>query len=538
MVSNSTMETIKGSFSFIITIMLCVSLVTSQSPTEKFLQCLSLHSQSSKPPISEVIYTPDNTSSFTSILNLHVHNNRFKTETTPKPLAIVTAKNESHAQATVTCAKSNSIQIRIRSGGHDYEGLSYISDIPYVILDLFPLQSVDVDISCGTAWVEAGATLGQIYYSIGKKSKVHAFPAGVCTSLGSGGHFSGGGYGNLMRKYGLSADNIIDARLVDANGKILDRKSMGEEMFWAIRGGGGASFGVILAWKIKFVSVPEEITAFRVKKTLEEGAADIVYKWQLVAPKLHEDLFIRLQHDAVNGTIQVSFIGQFLGQSNALLPLVNKSFPELGLKQSDCIQMPWVNSTLFWNEIPTDTPLETLLPQAKEPPTLYFKSKSDYVKDPIPKEALQPMWDFMIKANNNIRMQWNPYGGKMAQISASDTPFPHRAGNLFLIQYFVYWFEDGAEITDHFLNYTRSFYEFMTPYVSNSPRETFLNYRDIDIGAKHTSNGTVFDQARIYGSKYFKQNFERLVFVKTKVDPDNFFSYEQSIPTRIYWAKN
>ncbi|PQM36565.1 flavin-dependent oxidoreductase FOX5-like [Prunus yedoensis var. nudiflora] len=183
---------------------------------------------------------------------------QFSSPATPKPLAIVAAKQESHVQATIVCAKQHGLQIRIRSGGHDYEGLSYVSHVPFVVLDMFHFQSVDVNVKDESAWVESGATLGETYYKIAEKTKVHGFPAGVCPTVGAGGHFSGGGYGNMMRKYGLSIDNIVDAKLVDANGRILDRKSMGEEIFWALRGGGGASFGVILSWKLKLVRVPEK----------------------------------------------------------------------------------------------------------------------------------------------------------------------------------------------------------------------------------------------------------------------------------------
>uniref|UniRef100_A0A2N9IH80 FAD-binding PCMH-type domain-containing protein n=1 Tax=Fagus sylvatica TaxID=28930 RepID=A0A2N9IH80_FAGSY len=132
----------------------------------------------------------------------------------------------------VVCSKKNGLQIRIRSGGHDYAGISYVSDVPFIILDMFNLRSITVDMNEQTAWVQTGATLGELYYSIWKKSKVHAFPAGVCPTVGVGGHVSGAGYGNMLRKYGLTTDNVVDARIVDVNGRILDKNSMGEDLFW------------------------------------------------------------------------------------------------------------------------------------------------------------------------------------------------------------------------------------------------------------------------------------------------------------------
>ncbi|XP_027348578.1 berberine bridge enzyme-like 4 [Abrus precatorius] len=525
-------------FSFLIsTLAFVLSLLgatSDSSPVENFLHCLSNHSPPSVPTISNIIYTPSN-SSFLSILHMHTHNNRFSAPTAPKPLAIVTPLHESHVQGTITCAKSNGIQIRIRSGGHDCEGLSYVSDVPFIVLDMFHFASVDVDIEKGAALVQAGATLGMVYYHIANKSSVYAFPAGVCPTVGSGGHFSGGGYGNLMRKYGLTVDHIIDAKLVDVNGNILDRKSMGEDQFWAIRGGGGASFGVILSWRIKLVPVTPKVTVFKVRKTLEEGATDIVYKWQLIATKLHEDIFIRAMHEVVDGNkkgkkiVQVTFVGIYLGLTNNLLSSLKESFPELGLMQSDCTEMPWVNSTLYWANYPIGTPIEALLDVPKGPISYNFKTMSDYVKEPIPKTALKSMWEFMIKSES-VKMEWNPYGGKMHEISPSETPFPHRAGNLFLIEYLTSWGEDGVQATNHYLNISMSFYEFMTPYVSQSPREAFQNYRDLNIGANHPSNTTRMDIAESYGSKYFRGNFERLVRVKSRVDPENFFRHEQSIP--------
>ncbi|KAG8365677.1 hypothetical protein BUALT_Bualt18G0131300 [Buddleja alternifolia] len=420
--------------------------------------------------------------------------------------------------------------MKTRSGGHDYEGLSYTSKTPFVILDMFNLRSIEINLEDETAWVQAGATLGELYYNIWEKSKVHAFPSGVCPTIGVGGHFSGGGYGNLLRKYGISVDNLLDAKIVDAKGRILDRKGMGEDLFWAIRGGGGASFGVILSYKIKVVAVPPVVTVFSVPKTLEENATDLVHRWQYFAPKADRDLFVRvfLQPTKNNGTTTVtaSFIALYLGDAKKLVSLVNEFFPELGLKTGDCKETTWIKSTLFWANFPDGTPETALLD--RKPSSSLFKYKSDYVRTPISIGGLTGIMEKMSKSEN-IWAQFNPYGGRMSEIPESEIAFPHRAGIVFKIQYLLIWNEPGPVAERRNIRKLREFYKYMTPFVSKNPREAFLNYRDIDIGS--TDNGkNAYNEGKVYGVKYFKGNFDRLVKVKTAVDPDNFFRNEQSIP--------
>ncbi|KAJ7015312.1 hypothetical protein NC653_004580 [Populus alba x Populus x berolinensis] len=445
-------------FPFLFLFLFSFSWVASADPHEDFLQCL--HYQNSN-AISKVIYTPIN-SSYSSVLQFSIRNGRFNTSATPKPLVIVTPLNVAHIQAAIACSQKHGLQIRVRSGGHDYEGLSYVSVLPFVIIDLINMRTVT-------------------------KSRTLAFPAGVCPTVGSGGHISGGGHGMMMRKYGLAADHIIDVKLIDAKGRILDRASMGEDLFWAIRGGGGNTFGVVVAWKLELVTVPPTVTVFNVTRTLEQNATKLVHQWQSAIGKFDEDLFDRL------------------------LSMMQQSFPQLGLVKEDCIEMSWIESTVYFAQFPRNTSLDVLLDRSPGS-TVSFKAKTDYVnvKEPIPEIALEGIWERLNQLDAQVaQLQFTAYGGKMDEISETSTPFPHRAGNLFQIHY-------------------------MTPYVTKNPRQAYINYRDLDLGMNNLGN-TSYKQARIWGTKYFKNNFDRLVHVKTKVDPDNFFRNEQSIPPLSSW---
>ncbi|KAK4399442.1 Berberine bridge enzyme-like 18 [Sesamum angolense] len=481
----------------------CSWPVASQGHLHAFRRCLSLHSNSYS-AISKVVYTQHN-SSYVTILQSSIRNLRFTSSSTPKPLVIVTPVDESQIQATILCAKENGIQIRTRSGGHDYEGLSYASAVPFVVIDLINLSEITIDAKRKIAWVQAGATIGQLYYKISQKSRTLAFPAGTCPTVGVGGHFSGGGYGTLLRKYGLAADNIIDARLVDVNGRILDRKSMGEGLFWAIRGGGGASFGVITAWKLNLVSVPETVTIFSVPRTLEENATALIHKWQYVAPNLPKDMFFQL------------------------LALLGQTFPELGVNRQDCTEVSWIRSALASGGYTVEVSPEVLA--SRIPLTrLYFKAKSDYVQQPIPEDGFKGIWELLYENEaDRALMIFTPYGGRMKEIPESEIPFPHRAGNLYKIQHLTYWDEPGMEASKRYINWIRRLYSYMTPYVSKHPRAAYVNIRDLDLGVNNVGN-TSYAQASVWGLKYFDKNFNRLVRVKTIVDPSNFFKNEQSIP--------
>ncbi|CAG7865384.1 unnamed protein product [Brassica rapa] len=385
-----------------------ITPTSSTSLQDDFINCLHKNTNVDF-SLEQTFFTPGkNVSVFNEVLESTAQNLRFLARSMPKPVFIFNPTDESHVQASIICSKKLGVHIRVRSGGHDYEGLSYVSEIekPFIVMDLSKLRKINVNIRDNSAWVQAGATVGELYYRIAEKSKVHGFPAGLCTSLGIGGHITGGAYGSMMRKYGLGGDNVIDANIVDAKGKLLNRSSMGEDMFWAIRGGGGASFGTILAWKIKLVPVPKTVTVFTVTKTLEQDVGNkILSKWQVVADKLVEELFIRVI--------------------------------------------------------------------------------------------------FNVAENNG--------------------------SVIFKILYVTIWPNSDKRPSRH-INWIRDMYSYMMPYVSSNPRQSYVNYRDLDLGQNMKNTKSNFKNAQVWGTNYFKGNFDRLVRIKSKVDPENFFRHEQSIP--------
>ncbi|CAI0545934.1 unnamed protein product [Linum tenue] len=335
--------------------------------SQDFTRCL-FSQNSTVATHTNLIYTPASPK-YSLLLQSTIRDARFNTTLAPKPSVIVTPTSLSQIQASVHCSREHGLQLRVRSGGHDYEGLSYTSpypNYPFVVLDLVNFRNISVDVPEKTAWVQSGAILGELYHRIGEASPNLAFPAGSCHTVGVGGHFSGGGFGFLMRKFGLAADNVLDAVLIDSKGSVLDRASMGEDMFWAIRGGGGNSFGIVLAWKVRLVSVPSPVTVFRVIRTLEQTTT----------------------------TIRATFNALFQGRSNSLVSLMQSRFPDLGLRKGDCQEMSWLEAMVFHAGFPSNSSVDVLLDRTISPlvGSFKYKSKSDYVQDAVPKAALLKIW--------------------------------------------------------------------------------------------------------------------------------------------------
>lgn len=82
-------------------------------------------------------------------------------------------------------------------------------------------------------------------------------------------------------------------------------------------------------------------------------------------------------------------------------------------------------------------------------------------------------------------MYFNPYGGRMAENPSTETAFPHRAGNLWMIQYKADRYETGQEVAEYYINLVRDLHKYMTPFVSQNLRQAFMCYKDLDLGINH-----------------------------------------------------
>jgi hypothetical protein len=159
--------------------------------------------------------------------------------------------------AAVRFAREHDLEIAIRGGGHNVAGTAVCDD--GIVIDLSAMRGVHVDPAHRTAWVQGGALWGDVDH----ETQAHglATTGGIVSHTGVGGLTLGGGIGWLMRKHGLSVDNLLSVDIVTADGETLHASNDEHpDLFWALRGGGG-NFGVVTSFKFRLHSVGPAVLA-------------------------------------------------------------------------------------------------------------------------------------------------------------------------------------------------------------------------------------------------------------------------------------
>ena len=169
-----------------------------------------------------------------------------------RPAVIVRVANDDDVKVVVATARQTGLDLAIRSGGHSAKGDGTTDG--GIVLDLRDMKALDIDPVAKTAWAETGLTAAEVTTAAAEHGLAIGF--GDTGSVGIGGITTGGGVGYLVRKHGLTIDNLLAADVVTADGQLVRAdKDTNPDLFWAIRGGGG-NFGVVTRFQYRLVDLP------------------------------------------------------------------------------------------------------------------------------------------------------------------------------------------------------------------------------------------------------------------------------------------
>ena len=190
-----------------------------------------------------------------------------------RPAAIVRVAGAPDVERVIRIARDAGIELAVRSGGHSLAGHS-ASD-GGVVIDLSERKAFDLDVAGRTVWAETGITAAEYGVAAAKHGLATGF--GDAGSVGIGGITLGGGVGFLLRKHGLTIDDLLAAEIVTADGEILHVDADSHpDLFWAIRGGGG-NFGVATRLRLRLHEVPAIVGGILVLPATADSIASFVH---------------------------------------------------------------------------------------------------------------------------------------------------------------------------------------------------------------------------------------------------------------------
>lgn len=409
------------------------------------------------------------------------------------PLIIVYCKSERDVVNAILWVRKHRLPFRIRSGGHSYEAFSLVDG--GLVIDVSCLLKLRIDPDNCTVQVGAGYRLLPLYEALWNHGV--AIPGGTCPTVGISGLTLGGGYGLLSRLLGMACDNLLEVEMVTAQGRIIcANDSQHRDLLWACRGGGDGSFGVITSLTFRVHPI-KNVSRYRMTWNFAD-LEKVVHYWQTWAPFTDPRLTSFLALPAQNqGDLRVS--GVFVGPEQQLRRLLGPLQEAVRPKTAEFQSTTWIEAVCLF----AGTPLR----QDK------FKNSSAYGYRPLNDEALRVLIHNLQTAPgpSNV-LSLDAYGGQIRQVPESATAFPHRKA-LFVMHYQSYW-QQNADAEKN-IKWIEDFRTSMLPYT----RGAYRNYCD-----------SMIDD---WPHAYFGRNLAGLIRIKQKYDPENLFSFEQSIPPRL-----
>jgi FAD/FMN-containing dehydrogenase len=416
-----------------------------------------------------------------------------------KPRLIARCLDAADVIRSVNFAREHDLLLAVRGGGHNAGGLGICDD--GLVIDLAPMKSTRVDAAARTVTVGGGCTWGDV------DRATHEFglatPSGIVSTTGVGGLTLGGGIGHLTRKCGLTIDNLLSADVVLANGSLVKANAdENVDLFWTIRGGGG-NFGVVTAFTFKLHPI-DTIYGGPMLYELSETAA--VMKW-------YRDLITKAPDD-LNGFFA------FLTVPPA------PPFPEhLHLKKMCGIV--WACTEPLAKAEETFKPIRAFkkpaldlvgpLPQpalqsmfdALYPPGLQWYWRADFVNELSDAAIAQHIRFGEALPSMHSTMHLYPINGAASRVGKSETAWNYRDANWAQVMVGV---DPDPANNDKIIAWTKSYYDALHPYSAGGAYVNFM----MDEGEERVK--------ATYGD-----NYERLVAIKNKYDPNNLFRVNQNI---------
>ena len=406
------------------------------------------------------------------------------------PRIIARCSGVADVVAAINFGRANDLLTAVRGGGHNVGGRALCDD--GIVIDLSRMRSIYVDPAKQTVRVQGGTMLGDL------DRETHVFglavPSGIVAKTGIAGLTLGGGVGFLLRKYGMSIDNLLSCQLVTADSRVLTASSSeNEDLFWALRGGGG-NFGVVTSFEFQAHSVHTVFGGLLLYP--RNAAVDVIRRFRDYMQSAPDELtaYAALLH-APDGAPVVGLIPCYCGDladaERVLQPLRGFGRPFV-----DAIQ-----------PLPFPAMQSLLGPSFPDGNQNYWKStlQRELSDDAI--LAIVEHGNRMISPLSAIVIEY--YGGAAGRVPNDATAFPHRDLPWDIL--FIAQWTDAAETTAH-RNWARSGEDTLRPFSANAH---LLSALDVEVEE-------VINTA-------FGPNLSRLAVIKRKYDPTNFFRVNHNI---------
>ena len=410
-----------------------------------------------------------------------------------RPAVIVRCRESSDVVAALALARREGLEVSIRGGGHNVAGRAVTNG--GVMIDLAEMKRVDVDPDAQTATAQGGVLWGELNDAAAEHGL--AVTGGAISTTGIAGYTLGGGLGWLMAKHGLAADNLLGVELVTANGDILDvNDDSHPDLFWALRGGGG-NFGVATSFTYRVH--PHAMVVGGLIAHPIDAAADMLRFYRDAAASCSDDLtvFAAMVH-APDGS----------GVKLAAMVVFHTGEPEVAERELE--QFKTWGSPLMVEVGPMPYPvMNTILDAAYPAGSLnyWLSSFTRGLPDALIDVAVER---FASVPSPMTAILFEYFHGAVTRVGVSETAVPHRekGWNLLLPSVWI----DPADTAVN-VEWTRETFAALKPHFGEG---RWLNY----LGD---------DQADDAIRAAYGPNYERLVEVKRRYDPDNVFHLNHNI---------